>query len=141
MGGTLARLCEILPDDDQGASLKRILTLAAGHLLPAQPVGADACQVINAHRDARSNIERSRTQRHQTEIERRIQYDQQYGALQQVLDGRERSGVVSVNSPRVGQLKEDELDLHHHHDVTPVADLHPRCVVMSRTRWAELRLP
>ena len=78
-GGALVKLCELLPNNEDGEAMKTVLARAVGHLVPRQQEVANARQIINSNRDARHSIEQSRAHRHQVEVDQRVNYDRDYG--------------------------------------------------------------
>ena len=58
-GGALVKLCELIPNNEDGVAIKTVLARAADHLVPRQQEVADAQQVIKAtttHVTALSNL-------------------------------------------------------------------------------------
>ena len=96
--GALVKLCELLPNNEDGEAIKTVLARAADHLVPRHQEATDARQVINGNRDARHSIEQSRAQRHQIEMDRRANYDRDYGPPQRAPAARGHSGAISVNN-------------------------------------------
>ena len=45
-GGALVKLCELLPNNEDGVAIKTVLARTADHLVPRQQEVADAQQVV-----------------------------------------------------------------------------------------------
>ena len=56
-GGKLVKLCELLPNNEDGVAIKTVLARAADHLVPRQQEVADARQIIDGNCDTCHSIE------------------------------------------------------------------------------------
>jgi hypothetical protein len=90
VGGVLARIADGLPRTPDAEGYRRLFTQAANHLLPLAHPPNDLRHAINSRRDARSSINASRERRHENEIRRREEYDQDHGIPGGTTRGRSR---------------------------------------------------
>jgi hypothetical protein len=84
---------------------RRLLTQATNHLLPLAHPPNDMRHAINSRRDARSNISASRDRRHENEIRRREEYNQDHGVPAHSHATPIESATASTNSPVWGRSR------------------------------------
>jgi hypothetical protein len=115
VGGVLARIADGLPRTPDAEGYRRLLTRAANHLLPLAHPPSDLRHAINSRRDARSSINASREQRHENEIRRREEYDQDHVIPARSQATRVESAIASTG----GTTRERS---RHHIDNSPPRD-------------------
>jgi hypothetical protein len=105
VGGVLAQIANDLPRTPDVEGYRRVLTQAANHLLPLAHPPNDLRHAINSRRDAQSNISASRDRRHENEIRRREEYDQDHGVPAHIRATRIESVAASTNSSVRGRSR------------------------------------
>jgi hypothetical protein len=119
VGEVLARIADGLPRTPDAEGYRRLLTRAANHLLPLAHSPSDLWHAINSRRDARSSINTSRERRHENEIRRREEYDQDHGVPAQSQATRIESTTASTGGTTRGRSRHHDnnsppRDKHHH---------------------------
>lgn len=105
VGGVLAQIANSLPRTPDVEGYRRVLTQAANHLLPLAHPPNDLRHAINSRRDAQSNISASRDRRHENEIRRWEEYDQDHGVPAHIRATRIESVAASTNSSVRGRSR------------------------------------
>jgi hypothetical protein len=119
VGGVLARIVDGLPWTPDAEGYRRLLTLAANHLLPLAHPPSDLRQAINSRWDARRSINASRERRHENEIRRREEYDRDHGIPARSQATRVESATASTGGTTWGRSRyhvnnSPPRDRHHH---------------------------
>jgi hypothetical protein len=134
VGGVLARIADGFPRTPDAEGYRWLLTRAANHLLPLAHPSSDLRHTINSWRDAWSSINASRERRHENEIRRREEYDQDHGVPARSQATRVESAMASTGGTTRGWSRHHDnnsppRDRHHHRrqeDTCGVSALNPR---------------
>jgi hypothetical protein len=105
VGGVLAQIVDGLPQTPDAEGYRWLLTRAAKHLLPIAHPPSDLRHAINSRRYARSSINASRDQRHESEIRLREEYDRDHGVLAQSRATRVESDAASTSGSTRGRSR------------------------------------
>jgi hypothetical protein len=105
VGGVLARIADGLHWTPDAEGYRRLLTRAANHLLPLAHPPNHLRHAINSRRDAQSSINASRERRHENEIRRWEEYDQDHGVLARSHTTRVESAAASTSGPNRGRSR------------------------------------
>jgi hypothetical protein len=134
VGGVLARIADGLPRTPDAEGYRWLLTRAANHLLPLAYPPSDLRHTINSRRDARSSINASSERRHENEIQRLEEYDQDHDIPARSQATRVESTTTSTGGMTQGRSRQHidnspPRDRHHNHrqeDTCGVSTLTPR---------------
>jgi hypothetical protein len=110
VGGVLAQIADGLPQTLDAEGYRWLLTRAANHLLPLAHPSSDLRHAINNRLDARSSINASRDRRHENEIRRQEEYDQDHGVPAQSHATRVESAAASTSGPIRGRSRRHITD-------------------------------
>jgi hypothetical protein len=132
--GVLARIADGLPRTPNAEGYRQLLTRAANHLLPLAHPPSNLQHAINSWRDAWSSINASRERRHENEIRRQEEYDQDHGVPARSHATRIESAAASTSGPIRGRSRRHisnspPQDRHHERrqeDTCGVSALTPR---------------
>jgi hypothetical protein len=119
VGGVLARIANGLPRTPDAEGYRRLLTRVANHLLPLAHPPSDLQHAINSRRDAESSINASCKRRHENEIRRREEYDQDCDVLARSRATRVESAAASTSGPIWGRSRQhisDSPPRDRHHE-------------------------
>jgi hypothetical protein len=119
VGGVLARIDDGLPRTPDAEGYRWLFTRAANHLLPLAHPPSDLRHAINSRRDARSSINASRERRHENEIRRREEYDQDHDIPVRSQATITESATASTGGTTRGRSRHHDnnsppQDRHHH---------------------------
>jgi hypothetical protein len=134
VGGVLAQINDGLPRTPDAEGYRRLLTQATNHLLPLAHPANDLCHAINNRRDARSSINASHDRRHENNVRRPEEYDQDHGVPPRSRTTRVESAAASTSGsfrgrsrqPTTNSPPQDRQHEHRQEDTCGVFTLTPR---------------
>jgi hypothetical protein len=129
----MAQIADRLPQTPDVEGYRRLLTQAANHLLPLAHPANDLHHPINSRQDAQSTISVPRDRRHENEMRRREEYDQDHGVPAHIRVTLIESAAASTSGPFRGRSRRPTTDFpprdrwheHRQEDTCGVSSLTP----------------